>query len=176
MYRIYLIKFQDTLSRHEFDLGLTHLTEHSNDVGSHPPIKQAPRRVPVAFASEEENVIKQMDAQGIIRKSTVQSVLCAKKSGKIRPCVGYRRLNEITMKDAFSLPRILDCLDAVAGAKFLSSFGLTSGFHQVPVEVSDIPKSAFCTKYGLNEYLTIPMGMANSPAVFQLLMELTLGS
>ena len=56
--------------------------EHSIDVGSHPPIKQASRRVPVAFASEEENVIKQMEALGIIRKSTshglVQSVLCAK--------------------------------------------------------------------------------------------------
>ena len=53
-----LIKFQDTFSRYEFDLGLTHLMEHSIDVGSHPPIKQAPRTVPVAFASEEENVIK----------------------------------------------------------------------------------------------------------------------
>ena len=65
-----LIKFQDSFSKHEFDLGLTNLVEHSIDVGSHPPIKQAPRRVPVAFASEEENVIKQMEAQGIIRKST----------------------------------------------------------------------------------------------------------
>ena len=80
------------------------------------------------------------------------------------------------MKDAIPLPRISDCLDAVAVAKFLSSFDLTSGFHQVPIKVSDIPKSAFCTKYGLYEYLTMPMGMTNSPAVFQRLMELALGS
>ena len=175
-----LIKFQDSFSKHEFDLGLTNLVEHSIDVGSHPPIKQAPRRVPVAFASEEENVIKQMEAQGIIRKSTSPwaSPICLvrKKSGKIRPCVDYQRLNEITKKDAFPLPRISDCLDAVAGAKFLSSFDLTSGFHQVPIKSSDVPKTAFCTKYGLYEYLTMPMGMSNSPAVFQRLMEIALVS
>ena len=173
-----LIKFQDTFSKNEFDLGLTSLTEHTIDVGGHPPIKQAPRRVPVAFASEEENVIKQLEEQGVIRKSTSPwaSPICLvrKRSGKIRPCVDYRRLNEITVKDAFPLPRISDCLDAVAGAKFLSTFDMTSGFHQIKIRESDIPKTAFCTKYGLFEYLTMPMGMTNSPAVFQRLMELAL--
>ena len=173
-----LVKFQDTFSKHHFNLGLTQLVEHSIDIGTHPPIKQAPRRVPVAFASEGENVIKELEAQGVIRKSTSPwaSPICLvrKESGKIRPYVDYRRLNEITREDAFPLPRISDCLDAVAGAKFLSSFDLTSGFHQVPIKASDIPKTAFCTKYGLYEYLTMPMGMTNSPTVFQRLMEIAL--
>ena len=147
-------------------------------MGDHKPIKQAPRRVPVAFASEEEKVIKQLEQQGIIRKSTSPwaSPICLvrKKSGKIRPCVDYRRLNEITQKDAFPNPRINDCLDSVAGAKLFSTFDLTSGFHQIAIKESDIPKTAFCTKYGLYEYLTMPMGMTNSPAVFQRLMELVL--
>ena len=170
--------FQDTFSKNEFDLGLTNLTEHTIDVGQHPPIKQAPRRVPVAFASEEENIIKQLEDQGVIRKSTSPwaSPICLvrKRSGKIRPCVDYRRLNEVTVKDAFPLPRINDCLDAIAGAKFLSTFDMTSGFHQIPIKESDIPKTAFCTKYGLYEYLTMPMGMTNSPACFQRLMEIAL--
>ena len=51
---------------------------------------------------------------------------------------------------------------------------MTSGFHQIKIRESDIPKTAFCTKYGLFEYLTMPMGMTNSPAVFQRLMELAL--
>ena len=173
-----LTDFQDTFSKNEFVLGLTNLTEHTIDVGQHPPIKQAPRRVPVAFASEEENIIKQLEDQGVIRKSTSPwaSPICLvrKRSGKIRPCVDYRRLNEVTVKDAFPLPRINDCLDAIAGAKFLSTFDMTSGFHQIPIKESDIPKTAFCTKYGLYEYLTMPMGMTNSPACFQRLMEIAL--
>ena len=80
--------------------------------------------------------------------------------GNIRPCVDYRRLNEITQKDAFPLPRINDCLDSVAGAKLFSTFDITSGFHQIAIKESDIP--------------TMPMGMSNSPAVFQRLMELVL--
>ena len=51
---------------------------------------------------------------------------------------------------------------------------MTSGFHQIKIRESDIPKTAFCTKYGLFEYLTMPMGVTNSPAVFQRLMELAL--
>ena len=175
-----LLNFQDTFSKHEFDLGLTTLIEHTIDVGSHGPIKQAPRRVPAAFASEEENVIKQLESQGVIRKSTSPwaSPICLvrKRSGKILPCVDYRRLNEITVKDAFPLPRITDCLDAVAGAQYFSTFDMTSGFHQVKIKESDIPKTAFCTKYGLYEYLTMPMGLSNSPAVFQRLMEFVLSS
>ena len=175
-----LLTFQNTFSKHEFDLGLTTLIEHTIDVGNHGPIKQAPRRVPAAFASEEENVIKQLENQGVIRKSTSPwaSPICLvrKRSGKIRPCVDYRRLNEITVKDAFPLPRISDCLDAVAGAQYFSTFDMTSGFHQVKIKESDIPKTAFCTKYGLYEYLTMPMGLSNSPAVFQRLMEFVLSS
>ena len=173
-----LIKFQDTFSKHDFDLGLTRLVEHEIDVGQNKPIKQPPRRVPVAFAAEEENVIKQMEQSGVIRKSTSPwaSPICLvrKKNGKVRPCVDYRQLNAITTKDAYPLPRISDCLDAVAGAKLFSSIDLTSSFHQVPIKEEDIPKTAFCTKYGLYEYLTMPMGLTNSPAVMQRLMEISL--
>ena len=155
------------------------MIEHEIDVGNSKPIKQPPRRVPVAFATEEENVIKQLEQQGVIRKSSSPwaSPICLvrKRSGKIRPCVDYRRLNAVTIKDAFPLPRINDCLDAVAGAELFSSLDLTSSFHQVPIKKEDIPKTAFCTKYGLYEYLTMPMGLSNSPAVLQRLMQNILG-
>lgn len=95
-----LIKFKDTFSKDEFDLGLTSLVEHEIDVGEHKPNKQPPRRVPIAFASEGEKVVKQLEQQGIIRKSTSPwaSPICRvrTKSGKIRPCVDYCMLNAIT--------------------------------------------------------------------------------
>ena len=86
----------------------------------------------------------------------------------------YRRLNSVTIKDAFPLPRITDCLDAVADATLFSCFDVTSGYHQIRVKKSDIPKTAFCTKNGLYEYTSMPIGHTNSPATFQRLMELAL--
>ena len=74
---------------------------------------------------------------------------CKNKSDKKRPCVDYRRLNAITIKDAFPIHRITDCLEAVSGAKLFSSLDLTSSFHLVPIKFYDIPKTVFCTKYGL---------------------------
>ena len=132
-----LIRHSNKFSKHEFDLWLTSLTGHVIDVGNHSPIKQQPRRVPVAFAAEEENILKQMEVQGVIRPSTSPwaspIVLVRKKSGKIRPCVDYRRFIAVTVKDAFPLPRVSDCLDAVAGATLFSCFDVTSGYHQIPV-------------------------------------------
>ena len=80
----------------------------------------------MAYAGEEKNLIDQMQKQGIIQKSSSPwsspLVLVMKKNGKIRPCVDYRRLNAVTKKDAFPLPRIQDCLDTVAGASHFSTF------------------------------------------------------
>lgn len=80
----------------------------------------------------------------------------------------------MTTPDAFPLPRVQDCLDAVRGAKYFSTFDITSGYHQVPVRKEDVPKTAFITKYGLYEFKTMPMGLSTASATFQRLMELIL--
>jgi hypothetical protein len=121
------------------------LVEHTKDTGDAKPVKQPPRRVPIAFAEEEKKLIMQMQEQGIIRKSSSPwsspLVLVIKKNGKVRPCVDYRHLNAVTIKDAFPLPRIQDCLDTVAGATIFSTFDLTSGYHQISVRSEDIHKT-----------------------------------
>lgn len=158
-----LCKFSDIFSRSDSDLGITDLVKHSIDTGNTKPIKQPPRRLPLAYAEEERKIISQMEENGIIRKSRSPwaSPLClvVKKNGKVRPCVDYRKLNAVTNPDAFPLTRVQDCLDAVAGAKYFSTFDLTSGYHQVPMEESSIPKTAFVTKYGLYEFLSMPFGL-----------------
>lgn len=171
-----LLEYQDAFSKNDLDLGLTHVSEHIIDTGEAKPIKLPPRRVPIAYAEAELQTINDMEKQGIIRKSNSPWAsplnLVLKKNGKIRPCVDYRRVNDVTINDAFPLPRIQDCLDAVSGATIFSTFDLTSGYHQVPVRESDIPKTAFITKYGLWEFLTMPMGMKGSAQTFQRTLQM----
>ena len=173
-----LVKHEQAFSKDEYDLGRTHLAEHVIDTGDAKPIRYPPRRVPLAFADEERQVIENMEKQGIIRKSYScwSSPLCLvrKKNGKVRPCIDYRAVNKVTQTDNFPIPRTRDCLDAVAGAKVFSTFDVTSSYHQIPVREEDIPKTAFITKYGLYEHCTMPMGMKNSSATFQRCMEAAL--
>ena len=173
-----LVKYKDTFSKYEWDIGLTHLTEHQIKTGDASPIRQRPRRVPLAHADEEKKAIEDLLKKGVIQKSTSPwsspIVLVKKKSGAIRPCVDYRKVNSLVKPDGFPLPRIQDCLDAVAGSSLFSSFDLTSGYFQIPLKTEDIPKSAFCCKYGHYEMTRLPFGLNSAASTFQRTMELAL--
>ena len=173
-----LVKYQNTFSRNEWDLGLTHLAEHPINTGDAYPVKQRPRRVPLAYAQEEKQAIEDLLKKGVIQKSTSPwaspIVLVKKKNGSVRPCVDYRRVNALVKPDGFPLPRVQDCLDAVAGSTLFSSFDLTSGYFQIPLKTQDIPKSAFCCKYGQFEMTRMPFGLNNAASTFQRTMELAL--
>lgn len=96
---------------------------------------------------------------------------CGKKDQSIRLCVDYRKLNIKTVRDAFPLPRIDESLDALHGAKYFTTLNLASGFHQIAMHEDDRHKPAFSTPFGLYEYTRMPMGLCNSPATFQRLMQ-----
>ncbi|MCW4264114.1 MAG: retroviral-like aspartic protease family protein [Candidatus Thiodiazotropha endolucinida] len=166
-----LNKFQDSFSRDEWDLGLTHLTEHAIRTGDAPPIKQPPRRVPLAYAEEEKKAIEDLKAKGVIRESVSPwaspIVLVSKKDGGVRPCVDYRKLNELVKPDGFPLPRIQDCLDAVAGSKLFSTLDLTSGYFQIPLKKKTSQRVHSSANMGSLKCYVCRSGSTTRPQVFK---------
>jgi hypothetical protein len=94
-----------------------------------------------------------------------------KKYGTRRMCIDYRVLNEVTIKNKYPLPRIEDLFDQLRGASVFSKIDLRSGYHQLRIRPSNIPKTAFVTKYGLNEFTVMSFGVTNAPAFFMNLMN-----
>ena len=99
------------------------------------------------------------------------SYSCSKKGGSTRFCVYYRRLNSVTRKDSYPIPRIDDDLDAISGAKYFSTLDLRSGYHQVEIEKTSRHYTAFVTSSGLYEFDVLPFGLCNAPSTFQKLMN-----
>jgi hypothetical protein len=82
-----------------------------------------------------------------------------------------RSLNEVTIKNKYPLPRIDDLFYQLRGACVFSKIDLRSGYHQLKIRHSDIPKTALTTRYGLYEYIVMSFGLTNAPAYFMYLMN-----
>jgi hypothetical protein len=113
--------------------------------------------------------------KGYIRPSSSSggspALFVKKKYGSLRMCVDYRPLSAVTVKNKYPLPRIDVLFDQLAGAKVFSKIVLRSGYHQIKIQASDVPKTAFSTRYGLHEFLVMSFGLTNAPAYFMYLMN-----
>jgi hypothetical protein len=85
--------------------------------------------------------------------------------------VDYCSLNEVTINNKYPLPRIDDLVDQLKGACVFSKIDLRSGYHQLKIRATDIPKTAFITQYGLYEYTVMSFGLTNAPVYFMYLMN-----
>ena len=90
-----------------------------------------------------------------------------KSDGTLRFCVDYRQLNERTVRDAYPLPRIDVCLDALADASWFSTFDLRSGYHQVEMDPRDSDKTTFVTKRRSFRFKVMPIGLCNAQLPFK---------
>jgi hypothetical protein len=173
-----LLSYGDVFACSTSDLGKTSTLKHHIHTGDATPIRQPVRRVPPHQRQEVRQLLTNMLEGGVVEPSASPwaspIVLVQKKDGSTRFCVDYRKLNEVTRKDAYPLPRIDATLDTLHGSWWFSTLDLLSGYWQVEVAESDRPRTAFCTTEGLFQFRVMPFGLCNAPATFQRLMDLVL--
>ena len=139
------------------------------------PISMTPHRMAPVELQELRVQLKELPDKGFIRPSTSPwgaPVLFAKKKGKtLRLCIDYRQLNKVTIKNRYPLPRIDDLFEQSRGARVYSKIDLRTGYHQLRVGDTDIPKAAFGMFYGHFEFTVMPIGLTNMLAAFMDLMH-----
>jgi hypothetical protein len=139
------------------------------------PISKRSYRMSVEELKELKKQLAELQEAGYIRPSSspwgAPVLFVQKKDGSQRMCVDYRSLNDVTMKNKYLLPRIEDLFDQVRGARVFLKIDLRSGYHQIKIRPSDIPKTTFSTRYGLYGFTVMPFGLTNAPAYFMNLMN-----
>ena len=173
----FIINHQHCFSLGKHDIGRVKTTVHPTELTPDAkPFRQPPRRMDPQQAKDCQEMVEQMEESGVVSKgySPFASgiVMVKKKDGSNRMCVDYRQLNEMTVKDAWPLPRIDDTLDRLAGAFFLCALDITSAYYQVELKPEDRYKTAFVTPNGQYCYNVLPFGLCNAPATFSRLMAM----
>ena len=171
-------EYDDIFAVNSLDLGQSDLMEHEIKTGDSTPIKQPPRRIPPHQREIIDNQLDELLSTGRVEQSqspwSSPVVLARKHDGTYRMCIDFRRLNQCTQKDALSLPRTDDVLEALGGAQWFSCLDLASGYWQMQVKEEDRPKTAFSTHRGQFQWRVMPFGLTNGPASFTRLMNLAL--
>lgn len=160
-------------------LGCTSLIEHQIITDSE-PIKQRYYPVSPAIQKHIDEEVQRMLEEDIIEKSqsawSSPILLVPKKDKTFRFCVDYRRLNQVTKKDAYPIPFVSAILSKLGNARYLSSLDIKSAYHQVPVAKDAREYTAFTVPgRGLFQFKRMPFGLTNAPATWMRLIDKVLG-
>jgi transposase InsO family protein len=140
------------------------------------PTKSPAYRMTPRMLAETRRQLSELLDKGHIRPSkspyAAPILFVGKKdSEELRMCVDYRRLNNITVKDSYPIPRIDQLIDVLSGAEKFTKLDMASAFNQIPVAKEDIEKTAFTTRYGNFEFRVMPFGLCNAPATCMRYMQ-----
>lgn len=174
-----LKEYESCISSSFLDLGRTNAVEMHIRLMNDNTIVYRPYRVYYAEKSILQNMINELFKSKIIRPSespyASPVLLVKKKTGDYRMAVDFRKVNAITVKDKYPLPLIEEQIDRLGNNKYFIGLDLASGYYQVPMAEESIEKTAVVTPDAHFEFLRMPFGLSNAPAVFQRLMNNVLG-
>ena len=138
-------------------------------------ISRAPYRMAPTELQELKTRLQELLVKGFVRPSVspwgATILFVKKKDGTLRMCIDYRKINKVTVKNKYSLPRMEDLFYQLKGASVFSKINLRSGYYQLRVKDVDAPKTAFRTWYGHYEFLEMSFGLTNAPTAFMNLMN-----
>ena len=130
------------------------------------PISIPPYRMAPAELRELKAQLQELLGRGFIRPSAspwgAPVLFVKKRDGSFRMCIDCRQLNKVTTKNKYPLPHIDDLFDQLQGACTFSKIDLRSGYHQLKIRATDVPKTAFRTRYGHYEFLVMSFGLTNA--------------
>ena len=175
-----LEEYQHLFALNLKELGRTSLVQHKIKLSNDKPFKERYRRIPPHQYEEVQKHLQEMLAVGVIQRSTSPwaspVALVCKKDGSLQFCIDLRKLNNQTIKDAKSIPRIEDSLDCLNGAAIFMSLDLQSGYWQVEMTEDSKPLTTFTVRpLEFYKCVWMPFGLTNALATFQHLMETCLG-
>jgi hypothetical protein len=144
------------------------------------PVASQPYRAGPTAREKINNEVDRMLSMDVIEPSSSPwaspIVLIPKPDGSIRFCVDYRRLNTVTRKDSYAVPRMDDCIDSLGTAKYFSTLDANAGYWQIAVAPDDRNKTAFTSHRGLYRFKRLPFGLVTAPATFQRAVDVILSS
>ena len=167
-----LTQCDDLFMKHKTDIGRCTIAKHPVEVEPGAvPHREGARRMSPEKAERANQEVRNLLALGMIQPSlsTWASgiVMVKKKNGELRFCCDFRPLNEVTVKNAYPMPRIDKSLARLGKAEIYSSIDLAWAFWQIPVRKADRQKTAFACELGLFEWRHTPFGMCNASATFK---------
>lgn len=164
------LSFSDKVNKKNSSIGMHYIRTKTTE-----PVVSGLYRLGNKHEAAASEIITKYLKEGIIRKSTSPwrspIVMVNKKNGGMRLCIDYRRLNNVTIKDSYPMPRTDEFFDQLADASFFTKLDAESGYHQIEMNPSDIEKTAFGCREGLFEFVKMPFGLVNGPATFQRVMN-----
>ncbi|KFD69273.1 hypothetical protein M514_18422 [Trichuris suis] len=170
--------YNDVFDNGKYPMTCTAQVDHHIVTEPTPPISCKPYRTSPREREHIARQVQEMLDHDIIEPSespwSFPVVLVKKKDGQWRFCVDYRRLNAITIRDAYPCPRVDDVLERLSSCSYFSKLDMKSAYWQVNVAPQDRPKTAFVTPDGLYQFKRMPFGLTNAPATFARLIDCVL--